>query len=63
MLVETDDRDGGKTYVAGLTVKFSETPGAVGPIPKPGEHNEDIYCGLLGHSAADVKTWREEGVV
>jgi crotonobetainyl-CoA:carnitine CoA-transferase CaiB-like acyl-CoA transferase len=63
MLVETDDRDGGKTYVAGLTVKFSETPGAVGPIPNPGEHNEDIYCGLLGHSAADVKTWREEGVV
>src|SRR5216683_2894967 len=36
MLVETDDRDGGKTYVAGLTVKFSETPGAVGPIPKAG---------------------------
>jgi crotonobetainyl-CoA:carnitine CoA-transferase CaiB-like acyl-CoA transferase len=44
-------------------VKFSETPGAVGPIPKAGEHNEDIYCGLLGHSAADIKTWREEGVV
>jgi crotonobetainyl-CoA:carnitine CoA-transferase CaiB-like acyl-CoA transferase len=63
MLVETDDRNGGKTYVAGLTVKFSDTPGAVGPIPKPGEHNHEIYCGLLGHSPSELERWRAEGVI
>jgi len=63
MLVETDDRKGGKTYVAGLTVKFSDTPGAVGRIPTPGEHNEEIYCGLLGHNLPDLERWRAEGVI
>jgi crotonobetainyl-CoA:carnitine CoA-transferase CaiB-like acyl-CoA transferase len=63
MLVETDDREGGKTFVAGLTVKFSQTPGAVGPIPTAGEHNEEIYCGLLGHAAAELNAWKSEGVI
>jgi formyl-CoA transferase len=63
MLVETDDREGGKSFVAGLTVKFSETPGAVGPIPRPGEHNQEIYCGLLAHSSAELDEWRAQGVI
>jgi crotonobetainyl-CoA:carnitine CoA-transferase CaiB-like acyl-CoA transferase len=62
-LVETDDRKGGKTFVAGLTVKFSETPGAVGPIPHPGEHNYEIYCELLGHNPSELENWRAEGVI
>jgi crotonobetainyl-CoA:carnitine CoA-transferase CaiB-like acyl-CoA transferase len=63
MLVETDDRQGGRTFVAGLTVKFSETPGAVGPIPRAGEHNDEIYSGLLGHSSAELKAWRAAGII
>ena len=63
MLVETADPDAGRTFVPGLTVKFSDTPGAVGPIPRPGEHNEEVYCGLLGHSPADLTNWHEEGVI
>jgi len=63
MLVETDDRRGGKTYVAGLTVKFSDTPGAVGAIPTPGEHNQEIYCGLLGHAPAELEKWRSDGAI
>jgi len=63
MLVETDDRKGGKTYVAGLTIKFSDTPGAVGRIPTPGEHNEQIYCKLLGHNLAELERWRTQGVI
>ena len=49
--------------VAGLTVKFSETPGAVGPIPTPGEHNQQIYCGLLGHTPSELEKWKTEGVI
>ncbi|HKV53523.1 MAG TPA: CoA transferase [Candidatus Binataceae bacterium] len=63
MLVETEDRKGGKTFVAGLTVKFSETPGAVGPIPEPGEHNQEIFGELLGHTPAEIEAWRSEGVI
>ncbi len=63
MLVETEDPDAGRTFVPGLTVKFSGTPGAVGPIPRPGEHNEEVYCGLLGCRSEDLTNWREEGVI
>jgi hypothetical protein len=29
----------------------------------PGEHNEEIYVGLLGHSREDLARWRAEGVI
>lgn len=63
MLVETADQETGRTFVPGLTVKFSDTPGAIGPIPRPGEHNEEVYCGLLGYRPEDLTNWQEEGVI
>ncbi len=63
MLVEIEDKEKGKTYVPGLTVKFSDTPGKIGPIPQPGEHNSQVYCEWLGHAEADMTRWREEGVI
>jgi hypothetical protein len=27
------------------------------------QHNEEIFCGLLGHSLDEKGRWREEGVV
>ncbi len=63
MLVEAEDREKGRTFVPGLTIKFSETPGSIGPIPRPGEHNEEIYCGLLGYGREEVKKWVEEGII
>jgi len=63
MLVETEDQETGRTFVPGLTVKFSDTPGAIGPIPRPGEHNEEVYCALLGHSLQELTSWQEEGVI
>jgi len=63
MLVEIEDQETGRTFVPGLTVKFSDTPGAIGPIPRPGEHNEEVYCALLGHSLQELTSWQEEGVI
>ncbi|MBI3796259.1 MAG: CoA transferase [Deltaproteobacteria bacterium] len=63
MLVESEDPDTGRTFVPGLTVKFSDTPGAVGPIPRPGEHNEEVYCRLLGHHPQDLTSWQKEGAI
>jgi len=64
MLVEIEDQEnGGRTFVPGLTVKFSDTPGAIGPIPRPGEHNEEVYCQWLGYTSKDLTHWQEEGVI
>ena len=63
MLVETEDYEQGRTYVPGLTVKFSDTPGKIGPIPQPGEHNSEVYCEWLGHTEAALTRWKEEGIV
>lgn len=63
MLVETEDPETGRTFVPGLTVKFSDTPGAIGPIPRPGEHNEEVYCGLLGYNPEDLAKWQKEGLI
>lgn len=63
MMVEVEDPIAGKMLVPGLTIKFSETPGKLARIPQPGEHNEEIYCGLLGHSQAELARWKEEGVI
>jgi len=63
MLVESQDPNGERTFVPGLTVKFSDTPGAVGPIPRPGEHNEEVYCSVLGHQREELANWQEEGVI
>ncbi|MCY4386818.1 MAG: CoA transferase [Desulfurellaceae bacterium] len=63
MLVETEDHEQGHTYVPGLTVKFSDTPGKIGPIPQPGEHNGEVYGEWLGHTEAALTRWKEEGIV
>jgi crotonobetainyl-CoA:carnitine CoA-transferase CaiB-like acyl-CoA transferase len=63
MLVEIEDKETGRTFVPGLTVKFSDTPGAIGPIPRPGEHNQEVYCDLLGYSTKELTLWQEEGVI
>ena len=62
MLVEIKDQ-GDTTYVPGLTVKYSDTPGAIGTIPQPGDHNQEVYCGLLGYTSDDLASWREAGVI
>jgi len=43
---------------------LSETPGSFKtPYPKLGQHNEEIYCGLLGFSKKDLASLKSEGVI
>jgi formyl-CoA transferase len=49
----------------GIMPVFSESPGSIrnaGPA-RPGEHNDEVYLGLLGKSAAQLESLRAQGVL
>ncbi|MBI4284827.1 MAG: CoA transferase [Chloroflexi bacterium] len=63
MLAEVD-HDGVKVPLLGIPFKLSRTPGQIKTTaPALGEHNEEVYRGLLGYSAHDLAKFREESVV
>jgi benzylsuccinate CoA-transferase BbsF subunit len=50
-IVETDHREVGRRAVAGLPARWSAMPQlAYTPAPCLGEHNEEVFCGLLSLS-------------
>jgi len=54
----------GNIPVPGLPVKLSLTPGEIrSPSPGLGEHNEEIYGGLLGLSPATILELNRSGVI
>jgi len=64
MLVTVDDPVYGPLKVQGVTPKLSATPGSIQrPAPLLGEHNEEVYCGLLGLDRADLERLRAAGVI
>ncbi len=43
---------------------LSRTPGEVRtPGPDLGQHNAEVYTGLLGATPQEVKTWKEQGII
>ena len=64
MFVEREHPVYGRLLTTGSPLKLSETPGRVRWLaPMPGEHNEDVFVGLLGHSRDDLARWRADGVI
>jgi crotonobetainyl-CoA:carnitine CoA-transferase CaiB-like acyl-CoA transferase len=64
MFVELEHPIYGPVKITGTPLKLSETPGRVERLaPLPGEHNEAILVGLLGHTPADLARWQAEGVI
>jgi formyl-CoA transferase len=64
MFVELDHPTYGPVTTTGTPLKMSETPGRVRWLaPMPGEHNEDVFVGLLGYSRDDLARWSDEGVI
>ena len=48
----------------GLTIQMQRTPNRLRtPAPRLGEHDEEIYCGLLGYSAAELAELERKGLV
>ena len=63
MIVEVTHRNG-TVKMPGVPIKFSETPASIsGPAPLLGEHNEEIYSGMLGISLEEIEELHEKGVI
>ena len=64
MIVEVDQPVSGKVKLIGSVYKMSKTPGdRKKRAPAVGEHNEEIYCGLLGINAQEMQKLKEESVI
>jgi CoA:oxalate CoA-transferase len=63
MVIEQEHPQAGRIKVIGIPVKFSATPGEVGPAaPLLGEHTEEILQ-WLGYDAAAIDRLRQEKVL
>lgn len=61
---EVEHPQGGTTKYPGAPLRFQETPWALRrPAPLLGQHNTEVYEGLLGMTAAGVSQLRRQGVV
>jgi formyl-CoA transferase len=64
MIVEVDQPVSGKVKLIGSVYKMSKTPGDRRKInPAVGEHNEEIFGGLLGIDAQEMQKLKEESVI
>jgi len=64
IFVEMDHPVAGHYKHYGPVPRFSETPGrVVRTAPLVGEHNQEVYCGELGLSTADLQALAGAGVI
>jgi crotonobetainyl-CoA:carnitine CoA-transferase CaiB-like acyl-CoA transferase len=64
MILNVDYPGLGNIPLPGLPIKLSLTPGTIrSRAPKVGEHNKDVYCGLLGFSQKELNKLREKDVI
>ena len=64
MLVDQVYNGTGTITAPGISIKLSETPGGIEtPAPKLGEHNNEIYCDLLGYSSEAFDKLKRDGVI
>jgi alpha-methylacyl-CoA racemase len=63
MVVELEAAGGLKVRQIGISVKLSDTPGAIRSLaPSLGQHTEEIL-GELGYGTEQIERWRNEGAI
>jgi len=64
MLTEIPLPNGTPVLITSPPIRMSETPLTIQrPLADVGEHNEEIYCGLLSYSREDLVKLKEERVI
>jgi len=65
MIVEVEDKLAGTIKIAGNPIKMSSVPESPvrDKVPEIGEHNQEVYSGLLGFSEAEILSLQENGVI
>ncbi|MBI4587726.1 MAG: CoA transferase, partial [Candidatus Rokubacteria bacterium] len=64
MVEEIAHPTAGTIRLAGVPVKFSETPGGIAsPPPLLGQHTEEVLGRLLGYAPPEIDQLRREGVI
>jgi formyl-CoA transferase len=63
MIVELEHPRRGKYPMPANPVRLSDSPTTMQRAPLLGEHNADVYGGLLGYGAADLDALRRDGVI
>ena len=64
MIIDVEQLVSGKVKAPGSVFKLSKTPGDVKlPAPFLGEHNYEIYSGMLGYSEMELRKLADEGVI
>jgi crotonobetainyl-CoA:carnitine CoA-transferase CaiB-like acyl-CoA transferase len=50
--------------ISGMPIKLSKTPGRIETrAPRVGEHNDEIYRGLLGYDRERIAELEAEGII
>lgn len=63
MIVEIEHHQWGTLKVLGCPVKIFDAPVTIRTSPKLGEHNHDVFTGLLGLTDADLQGFMRKGIV
>jgi formyl-CoA transferase len=60
-----DERIGRNVLGPGVVPVLTESPGTIrfAGSARPGQHNDDVYCGLLGRTEAELAALKERGVL
>lgn len=60
---EVDHPVAGRLTYPGIPFKLDEADCELGRAPLLGEHNEEVYCGRLGYSKAELAALRDRNVI
>ncbi len=63
MVVTVDHPARGKFTMPGCPVRLEDSPVEVKSAPLLGQHNNEVYGELLGYSAADLASLKEQGIL
>ena len=63
-VIEMEHTEVGPREVAGLPIRFGDIPRpAYYTAPLLGQHNDEVFCGLLGHDVREVKRLKHSEAV